>query len=274
MSKIMNVVITGATSGFGVDIASAFVQAGHKVVIGGRRADMGAEVAKKIGATYFQLDVADAASNKDFFNKAKKALGSFDYVLLNAGVEGEAGAPVEAGTFDEKNFDHVFGINVRGTLLSQREALPHINSGGKIIYTSSIASLIPFPDGAIYAASKGALDSLAMSYAEQFKKSTDARLSSIQVYTVNPTLFLSPMVMRFCEDDMAKVNAFAIDLNPCGRPGKGVELAKTMMLIIGDECPYKSGDSIVCDGDQHWHARDNEGKFAGMAAGKVAAASK
>jgi NAD(P)-dependent dehydrogenase (short-subunit alcohol dehydrogenase family) len=273
MSKIMNVVITGATSGFGVDVASAFVKAGHKVVIGGRRADKGAEVAKQTGATYFQVDVSDAASNKEFFNKAKKALGSFDYVLLNAGVEGAVGAPVEAGTFDEKNFDQVFGINVRGTLLSQREAMPYINPGGKIIYTSSIVSLIPLPDGPIYAASKGALDSLAISYAAQFAKSEDARLKSIQVFTINPALYESPMVMRFCGDDMKKVNAFAADLNPCGRPGKGEELAKTFMLIASDQCPYKSGDSIVCDAGQHWHARDNESKCAAMAAGKPAAAA-
>jgi NAD(P)-dependent dehydrogenase (short-subunit alcohol dehydrogenase family) len=186
------------------------VKAGHKVVIGGRRADKGAEVAAKIGATYFPVDVADEASNKNFFAEAKKALGSFDYVLLNAGTEGKPGVcstrsvflfcvflfsfvfvclfasvthtlrlsifrlflllslrlspgpKSAAATFESSEFDSIFGSNVKGLLLGQREAVPHINQGGKIIYTSAIISLIPMGNAPVYAASKGGMFVLSL----------------------------------------------------------------------------------------------------------------
>ena len=85
-----NVIITGATSGFGVEIAALFSNEGANVFIGGRRADQGAKVAKEINATFHPVDVADKASSEAFYAAAKKHFegSNVDYILLNAGVEG------------------------------------------------------------------------------------------------------------------------------------------------------------------------------------------
>jgi NAD(P)-dependent dehydrogenase (short-subunit alcohol dehydrogenase family) len=85
-----NVIITGATSGLGVQMAAALSSAGATVFIGGRRADTGARVAQDTNSTFHVIDVADEESNKAFFAAAAKHFGgqNVDYIILNAGVEG------------------------------------------------------------------------------------------------------------------------------------------------------------------------------------------
>ena len=85
-----NVIVTGATSGLGVQMAATLSGEGAKVFIGGRRADTGLKVAQDTNTTFHVVDVADEESNKTFFAAAGKHFDGqkVDYIILNAGVEG------------------------------------------------------------------------------------------------------------------------------------------------------------------------------------------
>ncbi|KAL7560305.1 hypothetical protein ACA910_005206 [Epithemia clementina (nom. ined.)] len=80
-----NIIITGATSGLGVEMAKSLSAAGASVLIGGRRAEQGQQVANEIGATFHTVNVAEETSNKAFFEAAEKHFGpgqTVDYILL------------------------------------------------------------------------------------------------------------------------------------------------------------------------------------------------
>jgi NAD(P)-dependent dehydrogenase (short-subunit alcohol dehydrogenase family) len=264
-----NVVITGATSGLGVDIARAFVDAGAKVVIGGRRAKEGATVAKEVGATYVQVDVASEESNTAFFAAAAEKLGSFDIVLLNAGVEGDA-TKNSAPTLGVDNYEHTFGINVRGVLVGQREALKYTNADGQIVYTSSGASVLPFDLNPVYAASKAALDSLARSFAVQFAKSEDAKLKTLKVYSINPMVYVSEMSRRFSAGAGIQVSDLCGFFNISKQEGTGTQIARIYLALTAGKLPYASGDNIETDIDTHWNLKDYF-PLAAAAAAKAAA---
>jgi 3-oxoacyl-[acyl-carrier protein] reductase len=115
-------------------------------------------------ATVIQGDVSKAADVQRIFAETKKAVGSIDVVVNNAGVF--QFEPFEAIT--EKEFHREFDINVLGMILVTQEALKYFPStGDSIINISSIASANPVPNSALYSGTKGAIDSISMALAKE-----------------------------------------------------------------------------------------------------------
>lgn len=251
-----NVIITGATSGFGVHIAAALSAEGASVFIGGRRADKGAEVAITTNSTFHVVDVADEESNQQFFAAAEKHFGgkkqNVDFILLNAGVEGHSEETV-IPTLDVKTYDYIFNVNVRGVILGIQHGTPLLRHGGTFVMTSSAGSIVPFAGNPVYGASKAAVDSLVRSFAAQLADSRDERLRSLSMVSVNPTLYTTELSERFMGTDDKEVSAmFAKSFNPSQRVGKAEELADIVRDFVQGKLPYKSGDSFVTDADTHF----------------------
>jgi NAD(P)-dependent dehydrogenase (short-subunit alcohol dehydrogenase family) len=248
-----NVIVTGATSGFGVAIAKALSQAGASVFIGGRRMEQGQQVAKETGSTFHIVDVASDESNKAFFEAAEKHFGgtNVDYILLNAGVEGKNEEAVITN-FNIENYDYIYSVNVRGTLLGLQYGSKLLRQKGTFLVTSSVASILPMSASPIYVSSKAALDSLVRSYAAQFAESDDERIKSLSILSINPTLYETEMGDRFTGGSQDVLTGFAKMVNPSQRPGKASELAKTVKEFVQDELSYKSGDIFVADADTHF----------------------
>jgi NAD(P)-dependent dehydrogenase (short-subunit alcohol dehydrogenase family) len=248
-----NIIVTGATSGFGVAIAQVLSEAGASVFIGGRRAEQGQQVAKETGSTFHTVDVANDESNKAFFEAAKKHFGgsNVDYILLNAGVEGKNEDTVITN-FNIENYDYIYSVNVRGTLLGLHFGSKLLRQNGTFLVTSSIVSILPMSVSPIYVSSKAALDSLVRSYAAQFAESEDERIKSLSILSVNPTVYETEMGDRFTGGSQDVLNGFAKMVNPSQRPGKANELANIVKELVQGNLSYKSGDVFVSDADTHF----------------------
>src|ERR1700724_3199935 len=134
-------IVTGASKGIGAAIAKRLAAVGAKVVVNYASSREGAdrvvaEIAGKGGkAIAVEADVSKAAAVQRLFDATKKAFGSLDVLVNNAGVY--RFAPLEEVTEDE--FHREFNINVLGVLLASREAIKTFGSdGGSVIHLISL----------------------------------------------------------------------------------------------------------------------------------------
>ena len=162
-------VITGASKGIGAGIALAFAKEGANVVVNYAR---GKDDAEKVAANIkgsggksitVQADVSKKADVDKLFAEATKAFGTVDILVNNAGVY--EFAPLDQIT--EDSYRRMFDLNVLGTLLSTQAAVKSMTNGGSIINLSSVASLTPPPTGSVYSATKGAVDVITRSLAQE-----------------------------------------------------------------------------------------------------------
>lgn len=149
------VVITGASSGLGAEIARHLVREGAKVVLGARRLDRLEALAKELGlgdAAVFKVDVTDRDQVKAFVDHAVKTHGKIDVMINNAGIMPLA--PLEMMRFDE--WDQCIDVNIKGVLWGIAAALPYFKEqkSGQFINVSSVAGHTVSAGGAIYSATK------------------------------------------------------------------------------------------------------------------------
>jgi NAD(P)-dependent dehydrogenase (short-subunit alcohol dehydrogenase family) len=243
-----NVIITGATSGFGAQIASVLSgEEGAAVFIGGRRIDRGTQVAKETNSTFHVVDVADEESSKTFFAAAEAHFGgrNVDFILLNAGLGGTAAETV-VPNLNVQSYDLCFGVNVRGIFLGLQYGAPLLRTGGTFLFTSSIISILPASFNPAYGASKAAVDSLVRSYAAQFAESPDERIQSLSVMGINPTLYETEMSCRYLKSDANAFAAAAKVYNPSQRVGKAEGTNESLFSQGNNSCPSISSVRICC----------------------------
>jgi len=147
--------ITGGGTGIGAAIARAFSGAGARVIIAGRSAARLATVAAELGADAIVADVSDEASVAALYARID-ADGGPDILVNNAGVTGPV---ARAADMDVAAWDETMAINVRGTLLCIKYAVPRMRArgGGSIINMSSLMGLRGMPMRSAYTASKYAV---------------------------------------------------------------------------------------------------------------------
>jgi len=188
------VLITGGSVGIGRATALAFAREGAKVVVAARRELEGIAVVKEIQATgglagFVRADVALESDVAAMIAYAVETFGRLDVVFNNAGVEGKLG-PIE--TLSVADFDETIGINVRGSWLVMKHALPHLTATkGSIVNNSSVAADLGMAGTTIYAASKGAITTLTRTAAIEFAK------AGVRVNAVSPGPIQTDMGARF-----------------------------------------------------------------------------
>lgn len=162
----MNILITGASSGFGKLIVADLVAAGHRVAgsmrdIEGRNALAAAEF-KALGVEVVEIDVTDDASVEAGVASATKLLGSVDVLINNAGV----GAHGLQENFSADDFRRLFDINVFGVQRMIRAVLPAMRARGDglILNISSLLGRVALPFYGPYNASKWALEAMSENY--------------------------------------------------------------------------------------------------------------
>jgi 3-hydroxybutyrate dehydrogenase len=155
------VLITGASRGIGFGVAEAFVRSGALVQIAADGEDV-AEAAKRLGVPGYRCDITRGEDVAELIERA----GPLDVLINNAGLE--LITPLDdASDQNEANFRRVVEINVVGTFLVTRAALPQLRDGGAIVNTASVWGRVAEPLFGAYVASKHAVIGLTKTWARE-----------------------------------------------------------------------------------------------------------
>jgi NAD(P)-dependent dehydrogenase (short-subunit alcohol dehydrogenase family) len=241
--------ITGAGSGIGRASAELFSAEGAAVAVVDLREDAAKETADTItaaGGTAVALaaDVTDAHAIEAAVARTVDELGRLDVVYNNAGI-GSSGSVADA---TESDWDLCIGVNAKGTFLTSRAAVPHLdaNGGGAIVNQGSVAALVGVPNFAAYCAAKGAVVALTKSMA------VDLAPRGIRVNVICPgtvfTPLMEPMLTARGGGDMAKGLAMTVTKYPIGRLGTPEEIARVALFLASDDASFVTGSTFAADG--------------------------
>jgi 3-oxoacyl-[acyl-carrier protein] reductase len=236
-------VVTGASKGIGAGIAKAFGKEGANVVVNYAR---GKEDAEKVAAAIekaggkaitVQADVSKQADVDRLFEVTKKTFGTVDVLVNNAGV-------YEFASIDqvtEASYRRMFDLNVLGTVLSTQAALKSMNGSGSIINMSSVAALTPIPAGSPYSATKGAVDVITRTLAEELGP------RKIRVNSLAPGL-VETEGTRAAGTSEGNFKETVIARTPLGRVGAVEDIAKVAVFLASDDSGWITGGVLPVGG--------------------------
>jgi len=246
MSKLQGkvAVVTGASKGIGAGIAKGLAAAGAAVVVNYASSREGAdrvvaEITRAGGkAVAVQGDVAKAADVERLFAETKKAYARLDILVNNAGVY--QFAPLEEVT--EELFHRQFNTNVLGLLQATREAAKHFGpEGGNVINISSVASQLGRPGSSVYAATKGAVDTITHVLSKELAP------KKIRVNSINPGgvetegTHAAGIIGSDFEKQM-------VAQTPLGRLGQPEDIATIAVFLASADSAWLTGEKLIASG--------------------------
>ncbi len=235
-------VVTGASSGIGAGIAKALGAEGATVVVNYATSKKGADgVVAAIEATggravAIQADMSRSADVVRLFETVKANHGKLDVLVNNAGF-----AIFEmVADLTEEAFHKQFNVNVLGYFLGIREGLKIFgDKGGSIINISSILSTDPYLASSVYAATKGAVDTMTFALARELG-SRGVRVNSILPGHTNTPATDGNFAGALGEKLLAGT--------PLGRFGEPEDIAPLAVFLASDESNWITGESIRAAG--------------------------
>jgi NAD(P)-dependent dehydrogenase (short-subunit alcohol dehydrogenase family) len=241
--------ITGAGSGIGRATAELFASEGAAVAVLDLRPEAAGETVEKIiasdgRAVPIEADVAVAADAEAAIRRTVSAFGRLDVVYNNAGVD-STGSVAEA---TEEDWDRCFAVNVKGTFLVSRAAVPQLAAagGGVIVNQASVAGLVGVAGLAAYCAAKGAVIALTRSMA------VDLAARRIRVNVLCPgtvyTPLIEPLLRTRGDGDVAAGLARTLVKYPIGRLGNPAEIAAVALFLASDDASFLTGAVVAADG--------------------------
>lgn len=239
-------VITGGSGAIGSNVAKLFLAEGAKVVLVDINEDSLKAVAKEIddkNLSYVTADVTKASAVENYVKHTVDTFGKIDVFYNNAGIEGVV-KPVSE--YPEEVFDKLMAVNVKGVWLGMKYVLPHMNDGGSIINTSSVAGLMGSANMTAYVASKHAVIGLTRTVAHEVAP------RGIRVNSIHPSPVDNRM-MRSLEDGYAPGQGESIkkafeESIPLNRYATNEEIAKGVLFLASDDSKFITGSKLVVDG--------------------------
>jgi 3-hydroxy acid dehydrogenase/malonic semialdehyde reductase len=201
----MIVFITGASSGFGAEMARTFVGHGHQVVISGRRKDRLDQLALELGelALPIEMDVTDKASINEALSMLPQSWRQIDVLINNAGLALGTGPAHEAALED---WETMIATTCTGLVSMTRALLPAMveRGSGLVINLGSIAGAYPYPGGNVYGATKAFVDHFTLNLRADLV-GTGVRATNIAPGLCGGTEFSN---VRFKGDDAAAAKVY------------------------------------------------------------------
>jgi NAD(P)-dependent dehydrogenase (short-subunit alcohol dehydrogenase family) len=235
-------VVTGASSGIGLACAEAMSAAGARVVLVGRDRDRLEAAAARCGEhRLVVVDLLEETAPEQIVRETLEAFGTVTTLLHMAGIFW----PAPFGDAPLEDFDTQWKVNVRAPYALTRAALPHLHRDDSIIFVSSIAGQVAFPNSAAYCAGKGAIEQLTKALAVELAP------SGIRVNAIAPGNIRTPMNEKLLESK--EYEQMYIDGTPYGRVGVVEDVAPLAVFLASDAARYIHGESILVDGG--WAAR-------------------
>jgi NAD(P)-dependent dehydrogenase (short-subunit alcohol dehydrogenase family) len=241
MSRLLNktALITGGTSGIGLETARQFIAEGARVAVTGTNPAT-IETARAVlgdAALFIQANAGDVAGQKAVVEAVKSAFGHLDILFVNAGAADFR--PIEA--FDEEAFDRSVAINVKGPFFLIQALLPVLSNPASIVLNTSINAHIGMPNTSVYALTKAAL----LSFAKTLSGELIGR--GIRVNAVSPGPVATPLYGKLGMS-AADTDAMAAAKIPAGRFGTPGEIARAVVFLASDESAYTVGSELIIDG--------------------------
>jgi 3-oxoacyl-[acyl-carrier protein] reductase len=237
-------IVTGAAKGIGAAIAIRLAADGAAVAVNyansasGAQATVDAITAAGGKAIAVKANVVKRDEVTALFEQTRNAFGPVDILVNNAGIYNFA--PIEA--IDEAHIDSQFDINVKGLLFAIQEAVKDFDNGrgGAIVNIGSIVSLTPPAYGSVYSATKGAVDVITKSLAQELGP------KGIRVNAVAPGVTLTEGFHSMAGHenfiDVAKTRT------PLGRPGAPDDIADAVAFLVSNDARWVTGSILPAGG--------------------------
>jgi len=234
--------ITGGTSGIGLETARVFLSEGARVAITGRNPATLESARRELGADVLIIpsDMSNSAAQKDVAESLRQAFGGLDVLFLNAGIADLK--PVEQ--WDETAFDRSFATNVKGPFFLIQALLPLFANPASIVLNGSVNAHVGMAATSVYGATKAALIS--------FTRTLSGELISrgIRVNAVSPGPISTPLYgkLGFSEGALKTMAASVQSQVPAGRFGDPKEIANAVVFLASDESAFTVGSELMIDG--------------------------
>lgn len=225
-----NILITGASSGIGLEIAKV-LEKNNKIFLSGRR--------KSDNKNYFALDLADDNSALKLIEKAREYFSSEIDILINCAGQ-YIYKPIEKMTLDEINY--LINLNFKSAYILSSLVIEGMkkNNWGRIINIGSISAMVGEANATLYCATKAALSGLTRGLA------LEAAQNNITVNQINPGWVQTPLVENSLNDAEKQE---VIDVTPQRRFIEPYEIAKLCEYLISDSAKGLTGQNInLCAG--------------------------
>ncbi|HRY23513.1 MAG: SDR family oxidoreductase [Geminicoccaceae bacterium] len=244
--------VTGANSGIGRAVAIGLARAGADVVVNYVTNEPAArEVVRQIEAEgvrglALEADVSKEAEVEAMFQAAIEAFGTLDILVPNAGLQRDAALT----EMTLAQWETVIGVNLTGQFLCIREAVkefrrrgvrPEVSvAAGKIVCMSSVHEVIPWAGHVNYAASKGGIQMMMKSLAQELAP------HRVRVNAIGPGAIRTPINTKAW--DTPKAYAELMKLVPYGRIGEPEDIAQVAVFLASDMADYINGVTLFVDG--------------------------
>jgi NAD(P)-dependent dehydrogenase (short-subunit alcohol dehydrogenase family) len=241
-------IVTGGVGGIGSATCRLLAREGAKVVV----TDLtdGRDLAREIGGDFHHHDVTSEERWQDIVAGAEQKFGGLHILVNAAGIEGDMtqGTPEGASL---KEWKHVHAINLDGTFLGCKTAMPAMrkSGGGSIVNLSSAVALMATPVSAPYGSSKAAVKHLSGSVA------SSGAADRIRCNSVHPGLIRTRMLddihaTRARQRNISFDESRALSLTrvPLGVLGEPEDIANLILYLASEESRYMTGAALVIDG--------------------------
>jgi NAD(P)-dependent dehydrogenase (short-subunit alcohol dehydrogenase family) len=240
MSRLKNktALVTGGTSGIGLETARQFITEGARVAVTGSSAAGLEQAREALGpdALILRADAGDVAGQQAIAQAVSQAFGKLDVLFVNAGI----GDFRPLGQWDEAGFDRSVAVNLKGPFFLVQALLPVLAKPASIVLNTSINAHIGMPNSSVYALTKAGLLSLAKTLSGELIG------RGIRVNAVSPGPIATPLhgKIGMSETDIADL----VSQIPAGRRGDVAEIARAVVFFASDESAFILGSELIIDG--------------------------
>ncbi|BEL98832.1 MULTISPECIES: SDR family oxidoreductase [Serratia] len=234
--------ITGGTSGIGLETARQFIAEGATVAITGRSQSALDAAGQALGGKALLLlsDAGDIPQQRELAQRLGQRWPRLDVLYINAGDVTHR--PLQE--WDEQSYQRLMDINLKGPFFLIQALLPLLANPSSVILCGSVSAHIGLPQSSAYAASKAGLLSLARTLSGELH----ARGIRLNGLSPGPTETPALGKLGLAEADEQALRDDIRALVPIGRMGSTLELAKAAVFLAADESAFMVGAELQMDG--------------------------
>jgi NAD(P)-dependent dehydrogenase (short-subunit alcohol dehydrogenase family) len=238
-------VVTGGGRGVGLGIAREFAAEGATVVVTDIARHLLDDASAELGPQGLALpaDVTELSDMERVYAEVHERFGRLDAVVANAGV----GDSAKLGSITEKQFDYIFGVNVKGVLFTVQAALPHLRAGGTVVIIGSTASIQAVDAMSLYGGSKAALRAMVRCWIKDIAHS-GIRINLLSLGAVDTPSLRNALAGASGADQVDRLVKQMGEGNPLGRLAQPREIGQAAVFLSSGASSFVTGAELFADG--------------------------